>query len=265
MPNAVTHPSRQELLDFGLGKLPEEKAIAVASHVGTCVACRQALENLPPDSFIGKVRAAKPGVASYPSGLPAAGTGGSSSAGKQAGTPSSPPAGLPPELANSKKYRFLRELGRGGMGIVYEAEQTLMDRRVAIKVINPSLLDHPKALERFLVEVKASARLDHPNIVRAHDADQVEKLHLLVMEFVDGVNLAELVHRRKEPLPVSLACHFIRQAAKGLQHAFEQGMVHRDIKPGEPHGDAAGTAEDPRFRPGAMAPGKRQGKSADGN
>jgi serine/threonine protein kinase len=231
MADAVTHPDRQELIAFGLGKLPEVKAVAVASHVETCTACRQALENLPPDSFIGKVRAAKPGGSSYPSGLSAAGTGGSSS-GKQAEILSAPPADLPPELANSEKYRFVRELGRGGMGIVYEAEQILMDRKVAIKVINSSLLDHPEALARFLGEVKASARLDHPNIVRAYDADRVDKLHLLVMEFVDGLSLAELVQLRQEPLPVSFACHFIRQAAKGLHHAFERGMVHRDIKPG---------------------------------
>ncbi len=74
------------------------------------------------------------------------------------------------------------------------------------------------------------ARLDHPNIVRAHDAEQVGGLHLLVMEFVEGTNLADLV-QRKGPLPIAHACHFIRQAALGLQHAFEQGMAHRDIKP----------------------------------
>jgi hypothetical protein len=128
------------------------------------------------------------------------------------------------------RYCILRELGRGGMGVVYHARQTLMDREVAIKVINKSLLDHPDALERFQREVKAAAKLSHPNIVTAYDAEQAGDLHLLVMEFVPGRSLAEVLEK-KGPLPVAHACHYVRQAAEGLQHAHERGMVHRDIKP----------------------------------
>jgi serine/threonine protein kinase/tetratricopeptide (TPR) repeat protein len=149
---------------------------------------------------------------------------------EKASTPSTPPKDLPPELANYSKYRFLRELGRGGMGVVYQAEQTVMGRTVAVKVINPSVLDHPDALPRFQGEVIAAAKLDHPNIVRAYDAEQVGSMHLLVMEYVEGASLADLVVK-KGLLSVAHACHYIRQAALGLQHAFEQGMVHRDIKP----------------------------------
>jgi formylglycine-generating enzyme required for sulfatase activity len=139
-------------------------------------------------------------------------------------------ADLPPELAQHPRYRILKELGRGGMGVVYQAEQTKMDRLVAIKVIGREVLAHPDALERFEREVKAAARLSHPNIVIAHDAEQVGDLHMLVMEYVEGQSLDQLL-RRKGPLPLAPACHFARQAALGLQHAFEQGMVHRDIKP----------------------------------
>ncbi|HEV3261717.1 MAG TPA: serine/threonine-protein kinase [Gemmataceae bacterium] len=121
-------------------------------------------------------------------------------------------------------------MGRGGMGVVYEARQTVMNRQVVIKVINKSLLDNPEAVERFRREVQAAASLSHPNIVTAYDAEQAGDLHMLVMEFVPGQNLAEVLHK-KGPLPVAHACHFVRQAALGLQHAFEQGMVHRDIKP----------------------------------
>src|SRR5262249_55003635 len=149
---------------------------------------------------------------------------------KNAAASPTPPADLPPELANYAKYRFVRELGRGGMGVVYQAVQTLMGRTVAVKVINPSVLAHPDALPRFQGEVKAAAKLDHPHIVRAHDADQVGNLHLLVMEFVEGQSLADLV-QQKGPQPIAYACHYVRQAALGLEHAFEQGMVHRDIKP----------------------------------
>ena len=151
--------------------------------------------------------------------------------GKSAAQVLCPPENLPADLAHYNKYHFLHELGRGGMGIVYQAVQTLMDRTVAIKVINPNLLAHADVLARFQGEVKAAAKLDHPNIVRAYDAEQVGKLHLLVMEFVEGWNLAEVV-QSKGPLASRLACNFVRQAALGLQHAFEQGMVHRDIKPG---------------------------------
>src|SRR5262249_39822222 len=140
------------------------------------------------------------------------------------------PADLPPELRNHPKYRIVRELGRGGMGVVYQAVQTLMDRPVALKVLSPAVLAHPDALPRFRAEVKAAAKLDHQHIVRAHDADQVGNLHLLVMELVEGLNLAQLV-QSQGPLPVATACHYLHQAALGLQHAFELNMVHRDIKP----------------------------------
>jgi tRNA A-37 threonylcarbamoyl transferase component Bud32 len=139
-------------------------------------------------------------------------------------------APVPPELANHPRYRILRQLGKGGMGVVYEAEQTLMGRRVAIKVISKALLDHPDTLERFRREVRAAAQLAHPNIVAAYDAEQAGDLHMLVMEFVEGQSLDQVL-RRRGPLPVLHACVYVRQAALGLQHAHERGMVHRDIKP----------------------------------
>jgi WD40 repeat protein len=116
------------------------------------------------------------------------------------------------------------------MGVVYQARQTVMDRPVVIKVINQSLIDNPDALERFRRETRAAARLAHPNIVTAYDAEQAGGLHMLVMEFVPGRSLAEVLHQ-KGPLPVAQACDYARQAALGLQHAFEHGMVHRDVKP----------------------------------
>ncbi len=137
---------------------------------------------------------------------------------------------LPPGLADHPRYRVVRLLGRGGMGAVYLAEHRLMNRSVALKVISRSLTERPATVERFRQEVRAAARLDHPNIVHAYDAEQAGDSHFLVMEYVEGTDLARLVQQRG-PLPVALACHFVRQAALGLQHAFEHGMVHRDIKP----------------------------------
>jgi WD40 repeat protein len=134
------------------------------------------------------------------------------------------------DLAGHARYRITRLLGQGGMGAVYEAEHRLMERTVALKVIRPALMADEGAVERFRREVKAAARLHHPNIVTAYDADQAGNTHFLVMEFVPGRSLAAHL-RENGPLPVRQACDYARQAALGLQHAHEQGMVHRDIKP----------------------------------
>jgi formylglycine-generating enzyme required for sulfatase activity/serine/threonine protein kinase len=133
-------------------------------------------------------------------------------------------------LAGHPRYRVLQLLGVGGMGAVYKAEHLLMRRTVALKVINPSLTANAAAVDRFVREVIAAARLAHPNIVTAYDAEQWSGTHFLVMEFVDGTSLADVI-KKGGPLSVVRACNYIAQAAQGLQHAFERGMVHRDIKP----------------------------------
>ncbi len=139
-------------------------------------------------------------------------------------------AKLPPELVNHPRYRVLSLLGAGGMGMVYRAEHVLMGRTVALKVMAQRFTSNPTAVERFRREVRAAAKLAHPNIVTAYDADEAEGRHFLVMEYVEGVSLERLVNRRG-PLPVAAACHIVRIAALGLQHAHGKGMVHRDIKP----------------------------------
>jgi len=138
--------------------------------------------------------------------------------------------GIPRELADHPRYRVLELLGAGGMGRVYKAEHRIMERLVALKVINRNLIENPAAVERFRREVKTAARLIHPNIVTAFDAEQVEDCHFLVMEFVEGQSLDRVVQTRGR-LPFSEACDYVRQAALGLQYAHERGMVHRDIKP----------------------------------
>jgi serine/threonine protein kinase len=129
------------------------------------------------------------------------------------------------------KYKVLERIGTGGMGQVFLCEHKLMKRRVALKVLPAAKAQDPASLERFYREAKAVAALDHPNIVRAYDIDQDENIHFLVMEFVDGPNLQELV-KKIGPLDPTRACHYIFGATVGLQHAHEMGLVHRDIKPG---------------------------------
>jgi serine/threonine protein kinase len=128
------------------------------------------------------------------------------------------------------QYRVLDELGKGGFGEVYKALHTMMDRVVAIKVISPELVEDSRARQWFRREVLASTQFHHPNIVMAYDANEVDDVLFLAMEFVDGPNLDTYVKARG-PLPVSLASEMIRQAALALQHAHEKGVVHRDIKP----------------------------------
>jgi serine/threonine protein kinase len=129
------------------------------------------------------------------------------------------------------QYRILEPLGAGGMGQVYKAVHVTMDRTVALKVIAPHLLKDARARARFQQEVRTAAKLHHPNIVMAHDAAEADGLSFLVMEYVEGTTLSTLVGEHGLP-PVPLACEIIRQAAMGLQHAQDKGMVHRDIKPG---------------------------------
>ena len=130
------------------------------------------------------------------------------------------------------QYRILDELGRGGMGRVFKAEHMTMGRSVAIKILSPELTKTELAVRCFFLahEVKNAARLSHPNIVTAFDANQVGDRCFLVMEFVDGPNLNDFV-KEHGPLPETQACDYIRQAAIGLQCAHDLGMVHRDIKP----------------------------------
>ncbi len=137
---------------------------------------------------------------------------------------------IPAALANHPRYRPLERCGKGGMGVVFRAEHRLMGREVALKVIRPDLLRRPNAIERFRREVRAAASLTHPNVVPAYDAEEVDGVHFLAMEFVPGCDLAAEVNHRG-PLPVAEACEYVRQAALGLAHAHERGMVHRDIKP----------------------------------
>lgn len=127
-------------------------------------------------------------------------------------------------------YRIIDSLGRGGMGQVFKGEHTILGRVVAVKVL-PRQKSSPEAVENFMREIRAQARLDHPNLVRAFDAGIDGNVVYLVTEYVPGVDLRKLI-RKKGPLRMYAAASIISQVASALQHAHEQGLIHRDVKPG---------------------------------
>jgi serine/threonine protein kinase len=128
------------------------------------------------------------------------------------------------------QYRIVERVGRGGMGTVYKALHTKLKRHVALKVVVSRRLSDPAAIARFHREMEAVGRLDHQNIVRAHDAGECDGRHFLITELLDGVNFSQLV-RRHGPLSVSDACEAVREAAIGLEYAHGHGLIHRDVKP----------------------------------
>jgi serine/threonine protein kinase len=224
------HPTDQTLQSYGLGKLDDLLVEVVSKHLDSCSDCQRRVAAISADSFLGKLRDAQ--------GKPIT----SAPVVSSTGSPSRPAAGpsspapplsetLPPGLADHPDYEILRELGRGGMGVVYLAQNKLMGRHEVLKVVSSHLVNRPGVMERFLGEIRNAAQLHHPNIVTAYSALRFDESLVLAMEYVEGLDLDKTV-QAKGPLSAVHACYFIHQAALGLQHAHEYGMVHRDIKPG---------------------------------
>jgi len=230
-----THPCREELFAFLVGTLSEEAADTLADHVESCTVCQTALATMDEseDELVAMLRrqegagpyarepqcqAAIERVRTVEGALVTRGGGGDE------------PVLNPAILLQLGEYEVLEKLGQGGMGAVYKARHTRLKRIVALKVLPPEKTDDPRAIARFEREMEAVGQLVHPNIVQAHDARKIDGTYLLVMEYVDGIDLAE-VSRRLGPLAIAEACELVRQAALGLQYAHEHGLVHRDIKP----------------------------------
>ncbi|MDA1160316.1 MAG: SUMF1/EgtB/PvdO family nonheme iron enzyme [Planctomycetota bacterium] len=244
MPEQTAHPSHEQLSAYNLGQLPPDEAVAIETHISDCEPCCETIIGLSSDdTFIGLLKEARQ--------LPADQT---VDVGATAATTSAQE--VPAPLAEHPRYEILGLIGKGGMGDVYKATHRKMERTVALKVINRGLVRKTEVVDRFHREVKAAAQLSHPNIVTAFDADQADDFHFMVMEYVDGVDLSQTVKDRGE-LPVAEACEYIRQAAIGLQHAHEQGMVHRDIKPHNLMVTADGTVKVLDFGLASLAPEAR--------
>jgi eukaryotic-like serine/threonine-protein kinase len=200
-------PTDGELSEYTLGCLAAERLEEVAEHLDECPACSTRLIRLGTrsDSLAdavrdaGQVAAYGPDVAPTPTAL--------------------------------RDYRIEGVLGEGGMGTVYRAVHTRLGRTVALKLLTASRRLDPDAGARFEREMLAIGALRHPHIVQATDAGEIDGVPFLAMEYVEGTDLGRLIKGRG-PLPLADACEAARQAALGLQHAHEHGLVHRDVKPG---------------------------------
>jgi len=228
-------PDRNLLLAYHRGTLLEDSAEGLIEHLSGCSVCqrivddfrgaddafsrlRQPLENDPYDEEPER-QAALARARSIVRGEQA--LAGQSSGGSAA------VLALPAQWG---EYQLLEQLGEGGMGAVYKARQTNLDRLVAIKVLSRRRAGDEHAVARFYREMKAVGRVDHPNIVRAMDARELDGKPVLVMEYVAGLNLRAVVAKVGR-LSIPDACELVRQAALGLQCAHENRLVHRDIKP----------------------------------
>ena len=127
-------------------------------------------------------------------------------------------------------YEVKQELSRGGMGVVYRALDTKLDREVALKVLPPELMADEARKRRFVQEAKAAAAIHHPNIATIHEIDEVDGVHFIVMELIEGEKLTDLLAR--ERLTPARVLELAAEIAEGLSKAHDKGVVHRDLKPG---------------------------------
>ncbi|MGA2257216.1 MAG: TIGR03067 domain-containing protein, partial [Thermoguttaceae bacterium] len=230
----TTCPSREMFLQYSLGLVSEGESILLADHLDSCPDCQDVVMTLDDadDTVVGRLRLplSSESVLAEPQlhrALAAAIAMPMPNATCAADVECELTSDMPETLG---EYQLLGELGCGGMGRVYKALHTKLDRVVTLKVLPRDRVGDRQAIARFEREMKAVARLDHPNIVHAYDAREINDMPVLIMEFVDGLDLADIV-RRVGTVPVVEACELVRRTALALQCAHEHGLVHRDIKP----------------------------------
>jgi hypothetical protein len=245
----TVHPDAAILELFAAGRLRSSEMDRIGEHLEECWQCLDVLERLPEDPMLKILRAHAARIDRSPPEPGAEVNRGDKPGGlngivvhrtEEPGDSTSMSPSAPVEMDDGERptpggrshprFELKTPLGRGGMGFIHLAHDRQENRNVVLKFIREEFLDNPGLVERFSREALAATRLKHPNIVEAYGLERFGRWSALVMEFIDGTNLARLV-AKKGPLPLAVACELIRQAAIGLQYSFEQGMVHRDIKP----------------------------------
>ncbi|HEV3237974.1 MAG TPA: protein kinase [Gemmataceae bacterium] len=207
--NHLSHPDSNQLAAFSLGRLNEGESAIVERHLGACETCRGVLEttNLEDSvTFLFRSVGSNPGN------------------GVQSSGKCEP---IPPRLQLG--FEILEEIGHGGMGVVYKARQKGLNRLVALKQMRAGLHAEPKELARFRREAETAARLHHPNIVAVHDVGDQDGQPYLVMEFVEGISLAQRLGQ--STLSPEKAAELVETLARAMDYAHGQGVVHRDLKP----------------------------------
>lgn len=231
----VSCPSDARLADWLDGKVSGTEWEELTEHIEQCSACQNALERVGDDSgtIAAELRLGSDG------GSPADEATHIVRHHNESTGAVGAPSWFRPRQNNADdpligtlfgQYRIEEKIGQGGMGTVYRATHTSLSKTVALKLLPPHALSDAESVERFQREMRAIGGLNHPNIVGAHDAGSIDGIHYLVMEFIEGEDLASFIRTQGRLSPRS-ACKLIRQAATGLQHAHEHGLIHRDIKP----------------------------------
>ncbi|MEM1227967.1 MAG: serine/threonine-protein kinase [Planctomycetota bacterium] len=237
------------LTDFDSGRLPELEIQRVSEHLAVCQVCSEQLDNISAandswadlfqfverrtdyDAFLqeSQVKLVLERIAEQTVQENLGEISTSKNPKASSDEPGAADSWRPGDLFGP--YQLVRELGRGGMGAVYLAQHQKLNRLVAVKFTKVAGNRDEASLARFEREMQAIGQVQHPNVVVAHDAGQIDGTHFIAMEYVDGETLAAR-QRRDGTLAVGDACDVVRQAAIGLQHAHDQGLIHRDIKPG---------------------------------
>ncbi len=265
MPGPGECPDAQTLRDFLLGLLDFSPAEEVTQHLEGCSRCLSAVRGLGPvDPLVSALRRA-PAIVGEPLPGAVASLMGSMyllrpQAEPRKYVPPPPPFLAPPRVAGDLgalgPYRLRRELGRGGMGIVYLAEDTDLHRQVALKVMQPELAAHEVSRQRFLREARAAAAVQSDHVVTIYQVNEDNGIPYMVMPLLQGETLSARL-RREKPLPVAEALRIAREIAMGLAAAHEHGLVHRDVKPANIWLESRGEGGSSAGAPGSEAPPPR--------
>jgi WD40 repeat protein len=228
MPTSALCPPRRDLEQFAQGLLAEAAAAPIRAHLEGCGVCRSALLSMQNQATL-----AEPSTAVQSSPRPKGAAGPTAPVGPT-GEPLDlgflAPAQSPDEMGRLGPYRILKVLGVGGMGVVFEAEDPALQRRVALKVMLPSLAASDSGRQRFLREARAAAAIEHDHIVPIYQVGEVDGVPYLAMQLLQGETLDDRL-KQCGRLPLREALRIGRELALGLAAAHRRGLIHRDVKP----------------------------------